>query len=99
MRKTFGARTFITKERAELYFAAHPGGPSAVHRPMLLPRSDEWVAILANNSRDSAVGFGATVEAALGAFDAQYLAALRPPLHRRLHRPQSTKEILKAFIS
>jgi hypothetical protein len=98
MRNTFGARTFITRERAELYFTAHPGGPSAVYRPMLLPRSDEWVAILANDSRRSTVGLGATVEAALGAFDVQYLRGMRSPLYRELRRPRSSKAILNAVL-
>jgi hypothetical protein len=66
-------------QRAELYFIAHPGSPSAVRRPQLSYRSGAWVAILGNNVREGIVGFGTTVEGALRAFDAQYLAALRPP--------------------
>jgi hypothetical protein len=66
-------------ERAELYFTAHPGSPSAVRRPSLIPRSGTWVATLGKDFRESIVGLGATVEAALRAFDRQYLAALRPP--------------------
>jgi|SRR5437762_11235776 len=65
-------------ERAELYFAAHPGSPSAVRRPRLSKRSGTWVAVLGPNLREGIVGLGATVETALRAFDAQYLAALRP---------------------
>ena len=67
-------------ERAELYFAAHPGSPSAVRRPRLSKRSGTWVAVLGPNLREGIVGLGATVETALRAFDAQYLAALRPSI-------------------
>lgn len=66
-------------ERAELYFAAHPGSPSAVRRPKLSVRSGTWVALLGNTVKDGIAGFGTDVEMALRAFDAQYLAALRPP--------------------
>ena len=84
--------------RAELYFAAHPGSPSAIRRPVLLPRSGKWVAILGNGvQEESTIGLGETVEAALQAFDAQSLA-LSPP-HRKLRRPKSTKEMLKAIVS
>jgi hypothetical protein len=87
-------------ERAEFYFAAHPGSPSAVRRPVLLPRSGKWMAILGNGvQEESTVGSGETVEAALQSFDAQSLAALQPPLNHKLRRPKSTKEILKAFVS
>jgi len=86
-------------ERAEFYFAAHPGSPSAVRRPVLLPRSGKWMAILGNGvQEESIVGSGETVEAALQSFDAQSLAALEP-LNHRLRRPKSTNEILKAFVS
>jgi hypothetical protein len=72
-------------ERAELYFAAFPGSPSAVRRPTLSFRSGKWAAILGTDPRNCIVGLGATVEAAYRSFDAQYLAALRPPgdpIHR-----------------
>jgi hypothetical protein len=70
-------------ERAELYFAAHPGSPAAVRRPQLWIRSGKWVAVLGRNIQEGIVGIGATVEMALRAFDDQYLAALRPPGERR----------------
>ena len=70
-------------ERAELYFAAHPGSPAAVRRPHLSIRSGTWVAVLGRNVQNGIVGIGATVESALRAFDDQYLAALRPPEERR----------------
>jgi hypothetical protein len=67
------------RERAELYFLAHPGSPSAVRRPQLFPRSGVWVALLGRTVRDGIAGFGPTIEAALRAFDLQYISALRPP--------------------
>ena len=68
------------EERMELYFAAHPGSPAAVRRPRLVKRGKMWVALLGPNMRDGVVGLGGNVEAALRAFDAQYLRMLRPPL-------------------
>jgi hypothetical protein len=67
------------EERAELYFAAHPRSPAAVRRPSLSSRSGLWIAILGRNIEEGIVGFGSTVEAALRAFDAQYLNSIRPP--------------------
>ena len=66
-------------EKIELYFAAHPGSPSAVRQPLLSVRGKVWVALLSSNLREGIAGFGPTVEAALSDFDAQYLGALRPP--------------------
>jgi hypothetical protein len=66
-------------QRAELYFETHPGSPSAVRLPQLFVRSGVWIALLGKNVRDGIAGFGPTVEAALRAFDIQYLQALRPP--------------------
>jgi hypothetical protein len=66
-------------ERAALYFLAHPGSPSAVRRPRLFARSGIWVALLGRTVRDGIAGFGPTIEAALRAFDVQYISALRPP--------------------
>ena len=70
------------RERAELYFAAHPGSPAAARRPVLSVRSGNWVALLGRNVENGIVGIGSTVDRALRAFDAQYLAALRPPADR-----------------
>jgi hypothetical protein len=67
-------------EQMELYCAAHPGSPSAVRRPKLFVRSDLWIALLGPSLEEGIVGIGATVVAALRAFDAQYLAGLRPPV-------------------
>ena len=73
-------------ERAELYFMAHPGSPSAVRRPRLFPRSGVWVALLGRTVRDGIAGFGPTIETALRAFDIQYTNALRPPLESSSRR-------------
>jgi hypothetical protein len=66
-------------EKLELYFAAHPGSPSAVRRPVLSLNGKVWTALLGPNLREGIAGFGPTVEAALRDFDAQYLNTLRPP--------------------
>jgi hypothetical protein len=65
-------------ERAALYYAAHPGSPSAMRSPKLSHRCGVWVALLGLNFREGIAGMGSTVEAALRAFDVQYLNALRP---------------------
>jgi hypothetical protein len=65
-------------EQMELYCATHPGSPSAMRRPRLLFRSELWIALLGPSIEEGIVGIGPTVAAALGAFDAQYLAGLRP---------------------
>jgi hypothetical protein len=71
--------TTAAMERMELYCAAHPGSPSAARRPRLFFRSHLWVALLGPSVEEGIVGIGQTIEAALRAFDAQYLAGLRPP--------------------
>jgi len=69
-------------EQVELYCAAHPGSPSAVRRPRLSFRSELWIALLGPSMEEGIVGIGPTVAAALRAFDAQYLAGLRPTVER-----------------
>src|SRR5438874_1710713 len=66
-------------EQMELYCATHPGGPAAVRRPRLFFRGELWVALLGPSVEEGIVGIGPSVAAALRAFDAQYLAGLRPP--------------------
>jgi hypothetical protein len=66
-------------EQMELYCAAHPGSPSATRRPRLFIRGELWIALLGPSVEEGIVGIGPTVTAALRAFDAQYLAGLRPP--------------------
>ena len=70
-------------EKAEIYFTAHAGSPSSVRRPELSIQSGRWVALLGRSIDDGIFGFGSSVEAALRSFDAQYLAALRPPADNR----------------
>lgn len=66
-------------EEMNLYCAVHCGSPSAVRRPRLFIRSGLWIALLGPSVEEGIVGIGSTVEAALRAFDVQYLAGLRPP--------------------
>jgi hypothetical protein len=70
--------TQAAMEWMDLYCAAHPRSPSAVRRPKLKIRGDLWIALLGPSVEEGIIGIGATVEAALRAFDAQYLAGLRP---------------------
>ena len=65
-------------EQMEFYCAAHPGSPSAVRRPQLFFRGELWIALLGPNVEEGILGIGSTVATALRAFDAQYLAGLRP---------------------
>ena len=44
------------------------------------------MALLGPSVEKGIVGIGSTVEAALSAFDTQYLAALRPPAERNGHQ-------------
>jgi hypothetical protein len=41
-------------------------------------RSELWIALLGPSIEEGIVGLGPTIEAALRAFDAQYLAGVRP---------------------
>ncbi len=70
---------FAAMEQLELYCEAHPGSPAAVRRPRLFVRGELWIALLGPSVEEGIVGIGPTVTAALRAFDAQYLAGLRPP--------------------
>jgi len=71
----------------ELYCAAHPRGPSAARRPQLRMRGQLWIAILGPSIEQGVVGIGPTIEAALRAFDTQYLAVLQPPMQTIQRRP------------
>jgi hypothetical protein len=82
--------TTAAMERMEHYCATHPGSPSTARRPQLLFRNRLWIALLGPSVEEGIVGIGQTVEAALRAFDAQYLAGLRSPSdrgRRGLYRP------------
>ena len=72
-------QTMAAMERMELYCTAHPGSPSAVRRPQLSVRGELWIVLLGRSVEEGVIGIGPTVEAALRAFDAQYLAGPRPP--------------------
>ena len=81
-------------EQMELYCQAHPGSPAAVRRPRLFVRGDLWIALLGPTVEEGIVGIGASVTAALRAFDVQYLAGLRPTAeaadsYRPARRPSS----------
>lgn len=65
-------------EQLGVYCTAHPGSPSAVRQPQLFFRGELWIAVLGPSVKEGIVGIGPTVVAALRAFDAQYLAGLRP---------------------
>ena len=73
-----GDPTLTAAEGLELYRAAHPGSPAAVRQPRLFVRGELWIALLGRSVEEGIVGIGPTVEAALRAFDVQYLAGLRP---------------------
>jgi hypothetical protein len=81
--------------QTELYCEAHPGSPSAVRRPRLFVRGELWIALLGPSVEEGIVGIGATVTAALRAFDAQYLAGLRPRRDNRLPPQRSASSISK----
>ena len=86
--------TMVALERMEIYCAANPGSPSAARWPRLLYRGQLWIALLGPSVEEGIVGIGPTVEAALRAFDAQYLAGLRPPSERfrqRLYHSNRSK--------
>jgi len=70
-------------EQMEIYRRAHPGSPSAVRRPQLFFRSELWIALLGPSIEEGIVGLGPTIEAALRAFDAQYMAGVRPSVKAR----------------
>ena len=62
----------------EQYCRLHPRSPSSVRNPRLFQRGRTWIAILGQSIEEGIVGFGLTPEAALRAFDVQYLKFLRP---------------------
>jgi hypothetical protein len=80
------------------YCAARPGSPSAVRRPQLFFRGELWIAVLGPSLEEGIVGIGPTVAAALRAFDAQYLAALRPP-NERVSSPIKHRQSYAAQLS
>ncbi|CAN5187145.1 hypothetical protein BH20VER2_BH20VER2_01490 [soil metagenome] len=61
------------------YCARHPRSPSAIRRPRVMQRGNTFVALLGSTLEDGVAGLGASVDAALRAFDVQYSKSLRPP--------------------
>lgn len=86
----------VAMEQMELYCEAHPRSPSAVRQPRLFIRGELWIALLGPNVEGGIVGIGPTVTAALRAFDAQYLAGLRPPAGVR--DPQTRRSASSAAV-
>jgi hypothetical protein len=86
----------VAMEQMDLYCEAHPRSPSAVRQPRLFIRGELWIALLGPNVEGGIVGIGSTVTAALRAFDAQYLAGLRPPAE--LSNPQTTRSASSAAV-
>jgi hypothetical protein len=82
---------FAAMEQMELYCEAHPGSPAAVRRPRLFVRGELWIALLGPSVEEGIVGIGPTVTAALRAFDAQYLAGLRPPAEAINNYPRARR--------
>jgi len=73
-----GDPTLVAREEMQSYCLAHPRSPSAVRRPQLSSRGDLWIALLGSSVEKGIVGIGPSVEAALQAFDTQYLDFLEP---------------------
>ena len=86
-------------EQMKHYCAAHPGSPSAVRRPQLSFRGDLWIALLGVSLEEGIVGIGPTVEAALRAFDTQYLNGLRPPNEGIAYSMKPRRSFRSAFTS
>jgi hypothetical protein len=73
-----GNPSLVAREEMQSYCLAHPSSPSAVRRPQLSSRGDLWIALLGQSAEKGIVGIGPSVEAALRAFDTQYLDFLGP---------------------
>jgi len=86
----------VAMEQMHLYCQAHPGSPSAVRQPRLFIRGELWIALLGPNVEGGIVGIGSTVTAALRAFDAQYLAGLRPSAE--MSNPQPRRSASSAAV-
>jgi hypothetical protein len=86
----------VALEQMELYCEAHPRSPSAVRQPRLFVRGELWIAVLGPSVEEGIVGIGSTVTAALRAFDAQYLAGLRPPAEMSDRR--TTRSVFSAAL-
>ncbi len=69
----------IAESEMKRYCKEHPRSPTARRKPKLFFRGDTCIALLGNTLRDGVAGLGATIEAALRAFDSQYLASSKTP--------------------
>jgi hypothetical protein len=85
-------------EQMKDYCAAHPQSPSAARRPQLFCRGDLWIALLGPSVEEGIVGIRPSVSAALGAFDTQYLAGLRPR-NERIKSPTKHGQSLRTIAS
>lgn len=72
-------RTEEVMAEVERYCKRHPRSPTAVRRPRVMIRGSSVIALLGSTLQDGIAGIGATVEAALSAFDVQYTNSPRPP--------------------
>jgi hypothetical protein len=77
MEATETNRVAAIKRMEIIYYTAHPRSPSAMRWPRLQGRGNLWIPLFGKSVQAGLVGFGRTVEAALPAFDAQYLSTLR----------------------
>ena len=73
MTKQDSDKTKTAMETMKRYCHAHPESPSASRHPQLLLRGGVWIALVGPSISEGIAGFGYTVEAALRAFDAQYV--------------------------
>jgi hypothetical protein len=90
-------QTAAAMEIMQHYCKVHPGSPVAVRRPRLFIRSGVWVALLGGSVEEGIVGIGQTVEAALRAFDMQYLAGLRPSGQIPRRRQTTSKKSASSY--
>ncbi len=79
MRRCDSEKTIELGDEMERYCTEHPRSPAAVRRPQISVRGRTCIALLGQSVTNGIVGFGATVGAALRAFDMQYMRGLRPP--------------------
>ena len=70
-----------------------------MRRPELCIRGDLWVALLGPNMEEGILGIGPTVAAALRAFDAQYLIALRPTNKKVTHSTKPRRALRSGSVA
>ena len=59
----------------ERYCKQFPKSPSALRRPRLMLRGNSWIALIGSTLQDGIAGIGNSVDAALRAFDVQFVNA------------------------